>query len=268
MRATLFAFLLALFSTPLAAQPLKLNSGKTVEILAVGPMHFTKSPPALFLRYQSALSLDDPAAARKEVDEIWQHLVGDADRGKFENAVIQANSPQTGFIIKTGKSYGFVFTKVDGIWRTSESEVTKDTKLTKAQLRAFCSRWDFLIENYNDRALSLYLDQNWRLKVSGAASSDGPQELTASQFLSGVAQGRGQTTVLEHRRDILSIKVDANANTATVESRETTRRHVKDRQMTLVEHTTDNIALRNGTLLILKSASTVEKFNNAVVAKP
>lgn len=268
MRATLVAFLLLLCSTPLVAQPLKLNSGKTVEILALGPMHFAKGPPALFLRYQSTLSLDDPAAARKEVDEIWQHLVVDADRGKFENAVIHANSPQTGFIIKTGKSYGFVFTRVDGIWRTSESEVTKDTKLTELQLRAFCSRWDFLIENYNERALSLYLDKNWRLKVSGAAAADGPQELTASEFVSGVAQGRGQTALLEHRRDILSIKVDAKANTATVESRETTRRRVKDRQITLVERTTDHIALRNQSLLILKSASTVEKLDNSVAPKP
>jgi hypothetical protein len=174
MRSTLFAILLVLASAPLAAQPLKLNSGKTVEITTVGPMFFAKGASALGLRYETTLALDDVAAVRKEVDEIWQHFIVDVDRGKYEAAVITADGAKTGIIVKTNKSYGFVFKKVDGIWRTTESATTKDSKLTDAQLRAFFDRWDFLIENDNEKAIALYLDKDWHLSVAGALCERNP----------------------------------------------------------------------------------------------
>jgi hypothetical protein len=78
--------------------------------------------------------------------------------------------------------------------------------------------------------------------------------------VSEIRQGRGRTKLIEHRRDILKITIDAKTDTAIVECRETTRRQVRDSQVGIVERTTDTIALRDQTLLMTKSATVVERL--------
>lgn len=265
MRTILLAFFLAVASPSLNAQPLKLNSGKVVEILSVGPMLFAKGPSALGLQYQTKLSVDDVASLRKEVDEIWEHFVVDADRGKFEAAVIIANGPKTGFIIKTGKSRGFGFEKRQGLWRTHEDGVGPDGKITETQVRSFLDRYDWLLDHHNGRALGLYLDKAWHVKVTGDPA--GAQDFSRDQFMTMLTQAAGKTKLLKHRREIVNIKLKASANTAHVESFETTVRRYGDRQITLKERTTEDIVLRDQALLILLSTSNVEKVEDVAAAK-
>jgi hypothetical protein len=260
MRVLVFIALLLLLPTSVAAKPFKMNSGKTIEVLAVGPVHFSASPPALMLRYETRLPLTDIAGLRKEADEIWQHFVVDVERAKFESAVVQANSRPAGAIVKTSQSYGFVFTKRDGLWRTTESETTAASKLTDAMLRAFYDRWDWLLVNYNEHALSLCLDKDWR--VTGTAP-EGPVELKREAFLQALAQIRTQRSTASHHRDILSIKISTGENKAVVECRETTKRLTNGRLITLVEHTTDHIVLRTQNLLTTKTTTVVEKLDSA-----
>jgi hypothetical protein len=104
-----------------AAEQLTLGSGKTVEILAVGPIQSTRGWSGLMLKYRTLIPLNDLASLRKEVDEIWDRFVVDAEHGGYQTAIISANEPEKGSIVTTSNSYNFVFEKKDGSWRTLES---------------------------------------------------------------------------------------------------------------------------------------------------
>lgn len=265
MRSLLLAILFALLPAVASASPLKLNSGKIVEIEAVGPMYFTKAKPALALRYRTQLSIDDLNAVRKEVDEIWQYFVIDADRGKFETALIMANGPQTGFIIKTGKSYNFGFGKIGGVWRAIEPQTDANTKLTEERVRSFLERWDFLLLNYNTNAVALYLAPSWQLKVPNAP--DGITEIPRKQFIDELGKDRGKTELVSYRRDILSVTIDAKTNTARVRSRETTARRSRTTAARLVELVVDDIVLKDQTIMIVSSSTTIENLSGAAPAR-
>lgn len=95
-----------------------LPSGKQVKVLGVVPIHFSASPPALMLQYQTDYKISDKAELRQEVDEIWSFFKTDAERGNFTSAVISANEVPHGFIVKNGSAYNFVFNKnADGTWQ-------------------------------------------------------------------------------------------------------------------------------------------------------
>ncbi len=98
-----------------ASAPHKLNSGKSVEILGIGPVYFTKGDPALVLKYRTNVPLKDVATLRKEADEIWNKFVVNVERKKYKNAAITASGPKSGFIITTNKTHSFVYQKRNGI---------------------------------------------------------------------------------------------------------------------------------------------------------
>jgi hypothetical protein len=109
--------LTACSNTP-SYRPVSLPSGKTIRVLSVGPIQFSSGQNALMLRYQTDMKISDQALS-KEADEIWSSLRGDAEKGNFRSAIISANEIPTGFIIKQGHSYNFVFEKQDdGTWKS------------------------------------------------------------------------------------------------------------------------------------------------------
>ena len=254
MRALILTALLTLLPLSAAANPLKLNSGKVVQVEAIGPMQFAKGKPALTLRYRTQQSIDDLNAVRREVDEIWQHFVVDADRGTFENAIITANGLQTGFIVKTGKSYAFGFKKVDESWRALEP----GTRLTDTAIRAFYDRWNWLLTNNNGNALSLYLGTSWKVKATGAP--EGATEIDRKDFIDAINSPTEEAKLLDHKREFLEIQIDAKASTARVLCRETTERRLLGGTIRLVERTTDNIVLRDQNLTIESTTSVVEQL--------
>ena len=78
-----FIVVLMLFSCATYAEDISivvLPSGKQVKVLGVGKIHFSEGAPALMLKYQTDLSLDDKAALAKEADEIWQTFPEPAQR--------------------------------------------------------------------------------------------------------------------------------------------------------------------------------------------
>ncbi len=94
-----------------------LPSGKQVKVVGVVKMHFSNSSPALMLKYQTDLSLDDKPALEKEVDEIWESFRTDVEKGQLTDAIVSANTKPTGFILKKSRGYNFVFKKSDkGQW--------------------------------------------------------------------------------------------------------------------------------------------------------
>ena len=95
-----------------------LPSGKQVKVLGVGNISFSKGEPALMLKYQTDLSIDDKDAIAREVTEIWGSFRADAEKGQFKNAIISVNEIPKGGFIKTNRTQNFVYQKSsDGNWQ-------------------------------------------------------------------------------------------------------------------------------------------------------
>lgn len=98
-------------------QTVTLPSGKKVTVLGVGKMSFTNDTPALMLKYQTDISLDDKASLESEVDEIWASFRGDVEKAQLVNGIVSANEKPKGFIFTTSRARNFVFKRgPEGQW--------------------------------------------------------------------------------------------------------------------------------------------------------
>ncbi len=100
----------------------KLQNGKDVKIISMGPFAFTNGdPPALVLKYETQIDLSDSKALKSEVDEIWKLFIYNVEKAGFTTAAIRAQRPLKGNLIKTGQGHGFVYLKQkDGSWQLVE----------------------------------------------------------------------------------------------------------------------------------------------------
>jgi hypothetical protein len=95
----------------------RLPSGREVRLQSIIPIRFQSGETALMLKYETLLRLEDTIQLRAEVLDIWSHFKADADRARVGSAIISANTVPSGFIVKSGKGYNFVFTRAaDGSW--------------------------------------------------------------------------------------------------------------------------------------------------------
>jgi len=96
-----------------------LPSGKQVKIMAIGQIFFSNDSPALMLKYQTDLNLNDKSQLQKEITEIWEMFIFNVEKANLKNAIISANEKPKGFIITTNNSTNFVFQKgPDGQWKS------------------------------------------------------------------------------------------------------------------------------------------------------
>lgn len=104
MKATpcyLLLILIVCGCTGAKAPVTKLPSGNSIEVLGVTAMHFSNGPPALMLKYQTAISIQDTAALRKEAGEVWDRFRPDVEQKGFKNAILSANDAPKGFIFSS-----------------------------------------------------------------------------------------------------------------------------------------------------------------------
>ena len=96
----------------------QLPSGRHVKVIGVGKMSFSKGDPALMLKYQTDLTIQEAEQLRREVDEIWQVFRVDVERAGMRAAIISANeAPRRFLIVTTNKSYNFVIQRTHtGNW--------------------------------------------------------------------------------------------------------------------------------------------------------
>jgi hypothetical protein len=87
----------------------RLPSGEEVRVLSLAKVTFAGSGPALMLKYQTDLSMDDTTALRAEARRIWAEFRKDAERAKVERAILSANSLPTGTIVRHSRTYNFVY---------------------------------------------------------------------------------------------------------------------------------------------------------------
>jgi hypothetical protein len=104
-----------------AYQVTRLPSGREIKVLGVTKMFFSQDDPALMLKYQTDLDLDDGAALAAEVEEVWQVFRKDAEAAQVNGAIILVSDAPKGFIVTTNNNHGFVFERSpDGAWRRKE----------------------------------------------------------------------------------------------------------------------------------------------------
>jgi hypothetical protein len=95
----------------------KLPSGREVRILSVIPIRFQSGETTLMLKYQTLLKLEDTAGVQTEVQDVWSVFKADAESAHVTSAIISALEVPSGFIIKSGKGFNFVFERTpDGSW--------------------------------------------------------------------------------------------------------------------------------------------------------
>jgi hypothetical protein len=96
---------------------MKLHSGKEVLVLGIGKLSFSNDSPALMLKYQTELSIDDREALRKEVDEVWEQFQPDVEKAGLVQGIVSANEPPKGGFIKHNRTFNFVYKKMpSGKW--------------------------------------------------------------------------------------------------------------------------------------------------------
>jgi hypothetical protein len=101
------------------ARHVTLSTGQKVKILSVGQMRFTSGPPAMVVKYETAIPLADRERVSAEADMIWADFRRDVERAKLTNAVISATSVQSsGLISRSNSSHNFVYQRdANGEWR-------------------------------------------------------------------------------------------------------------------------------------------------------
>jgi hypothetical protein len=115
-----FLFVAAALSTANAEATyriLTLPSGKPIKVLGVGELHFTAGEPALMLKYETDISMDDKAALENEAAEIWLSFRPDVEKANMKNAVLSANEHVGPGILTRSRGFNFVFSRgTDGNW--------------------------------------------------------------------------------------------------------------------------------------------------------
>jgi hypothetical protein len=257
--ALLFAGGAAIWSAARAGQSLTLGSGKSIEILTVGPLQSAHGWSALVLKYRTAIPLNDSLALRKEADEIWDRYLAGAVTSGPQFAIISAsqadNRPAA-----TGNSYDVIFEKQDGSWRTHETKERAQARLDAAFVRQFMERIDYAFEYNEMNALLLYMANDWTVTIAnpnGAGSA--PETLDRQKFVKVSHAAFAAASARRHRREIGKISIGGGGTVAEVESREIEEIAVDGRQISSVERSTDTFELRGDVMVWVKSTSVVDK---------
>jgi hypothetical protein len=117
LRILLLSFLLTVGSHAAAQKLFTLPSGKQLKVLGIVKVVFKNAPPALMLKYETDLSIDDMPDLEKEVDEIWTSFRLDVEKAQLTGAVISANERPSGVLVKGNRGYNFVFKRgANGKW--------------------------------------------------------------------------------------------------------------------------------------------------------
>jgi hypothetical protein len=125
-RCLLPAFFLGLvfcLQRPLAAAPLvqgetlKLPCGRTIKVLSVSRIEYSKGVMALMVRYQTTLNVEQRKALSVEVDDVFQAAQKQVERDGFHEAIISSNEVPHGIILTTSRMLNFIFERdIDGKW--------------------------------------------------------------------------------------------------------------------------------------------------------
>ena len=120
--ALVFALVFS-FARPASAAPLhenetlKLPCGRTIKVLSVSRIEYSKGVMALMVRYQTTLSVEEHKALSVEVDDVFKIAQKQVERDGFDEAIISSNEVPHGIIVTTSRMFNFIFERgPDGKW--------------------------------------------------------------------------------------------------------------------------------------------------------
>jgi hypothetical protein len=106
-------------------ETLKLPCGHTIKVLSVTKVEFSKDVPALMVRYQTPITVEESKALTQEVDDVWKIAVKDVERYGYREAIISSNEEPKGIFISANHTLNFLYEKgPDGKWtRLNRSDI-------------------------------------------------------------------------------------------------------------------------------------------------
>jgi hypothetical protein len=249
-------FLLIPKSIAVADRAVTLGSGKSVQIISVGPIQFSAGNSALMLKYRTTIPLSDMASLRKEANEIWDRFQIDVEHAGNQQAIVSANEPEDGGLISHSQGYNFIFEKKDGSWRLLEGDGKNPIKLNENFVKEFYDRMDWTYEHNEMNAFLLYLANNYSGTFTEGTAS--PQTADRMKLAAMTYQTLKATQNYHYQRKILKIHIDNSGTSAQVESQETEQGTVNGHDMNEVEHSIDIIEVRGNSVVVTKTTTSTE----------
>jgi len=243
---------------PVRAAPFKVNSGKTLEVLAIKPEK-AGAGAALVLHYATRLPLTNLQGLRREADELWEHFSANADATNVARAVVRATDPKG-----HGKAVDFVFVKRGGVWHTVEKGL-ENGKLTERFIRDAHDHQQWIHKHKNTAAMVLYLGNDWTVTYTYPPEMRiGRQTLDRKMMLVLLEKARDKVTERDTKIEITDIRISADGQSATVSSRLSGETEINGRIMSMSGQGQDFVVVRNGTAVSVRSVITFEKFSVAI----
>jgi hypothetical protein len=257
----LLAIALSGISEARADQAFTLGSGKSVDIVSMGPLHFgADDTTALMLTYRATVPLSDMPSLSRERDEIWDRFVHDVEGGHYESAAIVAKGPEEGFIVKLSHNYNFTFQKKNGNWRALDFKPAEKASLTEDMIRDIIARFDAALETRELSAAALYLADDWTGTATTSLSGSLETKTAGrAEFLSSMAQVLTAMKDYKHTRTIRKITISSDGASATIDSDERESGTLNGKSLKTLERSTDVIAIEGNSAVFTKSTSTEVK---------
>ena len=243
-----------------------LGSGKTVEIIDIGPMRYEDGRSALRLNYRTLIPLTDLFSLRKEADEIWDRFVEEVDISGYQEAVISAYEPKKEGFKNSNGSYNFIFKKKEQSWRTDEDQ--SQDKLDEKFVKKFIDRLDWVYDHNEIKAFLVYLANDWTVTfIDQGESSSGSRTIDRKTFAESADQSFSALKDFHHRRDIIRITILEGGRSAEVESRETEEGIINGQNNRLLEHSLDILEFNDRVVTIKKSTVTFERIEKVLYGR-
>ena len=98
-------------------ESVKLASGRTVKILSLSKVEYSKGVMALMVRYETRLSIEQRKALSEEVDDVWKLTQKQVERLGYGEAILSSNEVPKGIFLTANRMENFIFEKgSDGKW--------------------------------------------------------------------------------------------------------------------------------------------------------
>ncbi|MBI5505263.1 MAG: hypothetical protein HY899_10710 [Deltaproteobacteria bacterium] len=96
---------------------MSLPSGRRVRVLGMTGVE-VDAKPAVILRYETFLTLEDAVAVRKEAGEVWERVRGDIENAGSGAVVLQATGSVDGWVFPSASTRSFAWRREhDGAWK-------------------------------------------------------------------------------------------------------------------------------------------------------
>ncbi len=251
------AVAMAVVSSVGAADAPVMQSGKPLDIISIAPLQSSQGWSALVLTYRTAIPLTELEPLHREADEVWNHFVVDAERGKYRSALISATQAATSVDPKQARSYNFAYQKQGANWRGYDFKPGEASRLDEGKVRNTIARFDAALDRNEINAVMLYLGDNWS-HVLNMANDGKPFSGTLNRvrFIELTARTLARVKDFQHTRRIARVTIAPDGQSAEIASEETESGTLDGRPVNQMEQTIDRVGIEGASIVLTKTVST------------